>query len=56
MKLTDQFRNLQIGESFTVERIKKDTVTQTRQRMQKETGFKFSVKNEGEFVRVKRIE
>jgi len=57
MKLTDQFRTLEIGESFTCERIKKDTVTQTRQRIQKETGKRFSVRNEGDYsLRVTRVE
>ena len=53
-KLTDKMRNMKVGESFLYDKLKYTTLTQTRQRIQKETGFKFSIKNEGTDVRVKR--
>ena len=55
-KLTDKMRNMKIGESFLYDKLKYTTLTQTRQRIQKETGFKFSIKNNGFNVVVKRKE
>ena len=53
-KLTDRMRNMKVGDSFLYDKLKYTTLTQTRQRIQKETGFKFSIKNKGSEVIVKR--
>lgn len=43
-KLTDKMRNMNIGDSFTHDIAKYTTLVTTRQRIQKETGFKFGIK------------